>query len=52
MSEQFFKYIEDHKKEYIARLAEAVAIDSVSGEVARRPKVKSSKISIAAFRLT
>eukprot|EP00045_Choanoeca_perplexa_P016897 m.234799 g.234799 ORF g.234799 m.234799 type:complete len:489 (-) comp17392_c0_seq2:3794-5260(-) len=39
MSDTFFKYIEEHQAEYIQRLAEAVAIDSVSGEAARRPKV-------------
>ena len=39
MSDAFFKHIEAHQAEYIQRLAEAVAIDSVSGEAARRPKV-------------
>ncbi|EGD79924.1 CNDP dipeptidase 2 [Salpingoeca rosetta] len=38
-SKKFFDHIESKKDEYIKRLAEAVAIDSVSGEVARRPKV-------------
>jgi nonspecific dipeptidase len=36
----FFAHVEAQQKTYIARLAEAVAIDSVSCEVARRPKVR------------
>lgn len=35
----FFAYVDAHQEEYIARLAEAVAIDSVSAEPERRPKV-------------
>jgi nonspecific dipeptidase len=38
-SAAFFAHIDAHKDEYIARLAEAVAIDSVSCEAPRRPQV-------------
>eukprot|EP00049_Salpingoeca_infusionum_P000171 m.37775 g.37775 ORF g.37775 m.37775 type:complete len:483 (-) comp10131_c0_seq1:2280-3728(-) len=37
--DKVFAYIDEHKAEYIERLREAVAIDSVSGEAPRRPQV-------------
>ena len=38
-SKKFNAHIESKKDEYIKRLAEAVAIESVSAEVGRRPEV-------------
>jgi hypothetical protein len=35
----FKKHIEANADSYVARLGEAVAIDGVSGDVSRRPKV-------------
>lgn len=46
----FFAYVDAHSEEYIARLAEAIAIPSVSAEAARRPEVGCPATPLRWFR--
>jgi hypothetical protein len=37
--QEIYKFVDEHSKEYIQKLKEAVAIPSVSGDLAKRPQV-------------